>query len=664
MVRLESTAEEFTLLYKSRPLMRHTAAAPVVAVGRGEGRYSMSHGHFRIRDRVLAGAKTLRFRIRESSESGAIVDFPGVVRLVFDLQDGRLRLRFQETSPEVNRLWLTLCALPEEAIYGCGEQFSALQLRGRRVPLWCQEQGVGRGRDAITLYSNLRSGSGGAWHNTYFPMAIFLSSAGWYCCCDSPAFCEFDFRGRDRHVLGFWQVPAEIVFDCSDSPAELLDSLTGLVGRQPPMPEWADDGMWLGLQGGEGTVREKLATARQAGVEVAALWVQDWVGRRITSFGSQLMWNWRYDEGFYPDLPAFIEELHGHDVRFLGYINPFLAVERELYGVASDAGYCVKDREGRDFLVTVTDFPTALLDLTNPSARDWIKSIIKRNMIGIGLDGWMADYGEYLPPGAVLHSGEGWEQAHNTYPVLWARTNQEAVTEAGAAGRVTFFMRAGNIGTGRYAPAIWAGDQLVNWSRNDGLATVIPAGLSLGMQGIGQFHSDLGGFTTMAWIRRSKELFLRWAELAAFTPIMRTHEGNRPASNWQFDGDRETLAALARMTKVYRALKDCRRQAGREYRERGLPIMRHPYLHYPSDPVLHGQERQFMLGSDLMVAPVVRPRRRGRRVYLPDDGWIHLWSGGRRRGGWHREAAPIGAPPVYYREHSPFRSDFAAIAAL
>jgi alpha-glucosidase len=664
LIRIESTAEGFTVFYRGLPLLRHTAAAPAVAVGRGEGRYEMSHGHFHVRDRLLERRRAQEFRVLESSDQAAVVEFPGLIRLLFDLHQGRLRLRFQDAPAEANRLWLELCATRAEVVYGCGEQFSALQLRGKRVPVWCQEQGVGRSHDAITLYSSVRWGSGGAWHSTYFPMPVFLSTAGWYCFCDVLSYCEFDFRRGDRHALAFRQIPGQILFGRGESLAELVQDLSALIGRQPPMPDWADQGMWLGLQGGKRTVQRKLEAARSAGIEVAALWVQDWVGRRITSFGSQLMWNWRYDEGFYPDLPAYLEELHKERVRFLGYINPFLAIERPLYAEASAAGYCVKSPEGGDFMVVVTDFPTALLDLTNPAARDWIKRIIRENMIGIGLDGWMADYGEYLPPGAVLHSGEPWERVHNEYPVLWARANWEAVAEAGAQDRVTFFMRAGNVGTARYAPAIWAGDQLVSWSRHDGLPTVVPAALSLGLQGVGQFHSDLGGFTTMAWIKRSKELFLRWAELAAFTPIIRTHEGNRPRANWQFDSDRETLTFLARMTRVYRGLRDYRRQTYGDYRERGLPLMRHPLLGYPSDPVLPRLKDQFMLGPDLMVAPVMRPGKTRRRVYLPDDGWIHLWSGQHRLAGWQQEAAPLGTPPVYYRADSSFHNDFEALRRL
>jgi alpha-glucosidase len=661
MIRIQREPEGFCLSFKDRKLFSHSRSAPALSVGRGEGRYSSVRGHFRFKDGVGERICCGDFRVLEESAGRAVVAFSDLLRLEFTGEQGRLVCRILGLNPARNRLWLELHAEADEAIYGCGEQYSRLNLRGSKLPIWSQEQGVGRGLDPITLLAQMNSGSGGHWYSSYFPMALFLSSRNWYCYCDNPGYSEFDFRDKRRHRLSFWQIPEKLVFDVGASAPQLIDGLTDFLGRQPVLPEWTHEGMWLGVQGGADVIRQKLDRALEAGVHITALWVQDWVGRRLTSFGSQLMWNWRYDAEHYPDLPRLIEELHRMGIRFLGYINPFLAVERDLYREASGRGYCVKNGSGEDLMVTITDFPAAMIDLTNPAAREWINGIIRENMLGIGLDGWMADYGEYLPPGAVLHSGESWEQVHNSYPVLWARVNRDAVAQAGREKEVVFFMRAGYHGSTGLSPAFWAGDQLVSWSLNDGLATVIPAGISLGLQGAAHFHHDLGGFTTVAWVRRSKELFLRWAELSAFSLQMRSHEGNRPERNWQFDSDSETLEHLARMTRIFDGLKAYRRQALREYQDSGLAPIRHPYLHYESDLQLHKLKYQYLLGRDLLVAPVISPRRRSRHVYLPVESWIHLWSGKRYEPGWRRVPAALGQPPVFYREGSAFTEDFVAL---
>jgi len=664
MIHIQQQPEGFSLYFKGRKLISHSRRKPALSVGRGEGRYSSVRGHFRVKDRVRERILCREFQVLEESAGRAVVAFSNLARLEFTEESGRLVCRIAGLVPDHNRLWLELHAEADEAIYGCGEQYSRLNLRGSKLPIWSQEQGVGRGLDAITLLAEMRSGSGGRWYSSYFPMALFVSSRNWYCYCDNPGCSKFDFRDKARHRLAFWQIPERLVFDVGESAPQLIGSLTDFLDRQSVLPDWSHEGMWLGVQGGPEAIRKKLDRALQAGVHVTALWVQDWVGRRLTSFGSQLMWNWRYDEQRYPDLPRLIEELHGRGVRFLGYINPFLAVERDLYREASAKGFCVKNQAGEDLMVTITDFPAAMIDLTNPAAREWTKQVIRENMLGIGLDGWMADYGEYLPPGAMLASGESWEQVHNHYPVLWAQVNREAVAEAGRERDVVFFMRAGYHGSNSLSPAYWAGDQLVSWSRNDGLATVIPAGISLGLQGGAHFHSDLGGFTTVAWIRRSKELFLRWAELSAFSLQMRSHEGNRPERNWQFDSDSGTLDFLARMTRIFDGLKAYRLQALQEYQADGLAPIRHPYLHYENDPQLHKLKYQYLLGRDLLVAPVICPRRRSRRVYLPADSWIHLWSGKRCAPGWQRVPAALGQPPVFYREDSMFVQHFAVLREI
>jgi len=299
-----------------------------------------------------------------------------------------------------------------------------------------------------------------------------------------------------------------------------------------------------------------------------------------------------------------------------------------------------------------------MVDLWNPDAFEWIKAVIKRNMIGIGMAGWMADFGEYLPVDAVLHGGVDGLLAHNEYPVLWARANAEAVRESGKEGRICFFMRSGWAGSATHAQGFWAGDQLVNWSQDDGLPSVIPAGISAGISGMGNWHFDIGGYTTVAWIKRSRECFMRWAELAAFTPVMRTHEGNRPESNAQFYSDPALLSHFARMASAWTALAPYHQALADEYAETGLPPIRHPWIHYEKDSELRRLQYQYMYGRDMLIAPVSRPDRDLWEAWLPDDEWVHLWTSREFRGGAVTIDSPLGYPPVFYRVASPWAGLF------
>ena len=658
-VQFADTGDRFTLSFRHKLILDHSRRQPCLEVSRGSGRFRFIYGLFKIRGRTDRKQACRGYAVTENDESGILVMFEGGVKMRIREVDGRLHIGF-ETQGDWNRLTLRWVADPAEKVYGGGEQYSRLNLRGRRLPVWVQEPGLGRGRDLLTFLQEIRNGYGGSWYTTYFSQPTFVFTSGFFVHSESPAYTEGLFDGRDRHGLHVWEIPEKIVFDVRSNPAELMGSLTSYLGRQPRIPDWTWDGMWLGAQGGREETRRKLRVVRDAGVKVGGLWSQDWEGIRITSFGKQLMWDWSYDSGLYPDLPEYSEELKGEGIRFLGYINSFLAPEGDLYKEASEKGYCVKNDRGEDYMVTITTFPAAMLDLTNPECRSWIKKVIIRNMIGAGLSGWMADFGEYIPTDAVFHDGSDGLTYHNRYAAEWARVNREAVEEAGREDDVVFFMRAGYTGSTASASMFWNGDQLVNWSRHQGFPTVIPGTLSMGFTGAGYVHSDLGGYTTVYWLKRSRELLQRWAEQAAFTQTMRSHEGNRPQVGTQLFEDPEVLSHLAKFSSVFAALKPYHRALSEEYQETGVPPVRHPWIHYPAGEALHEarHQYQYMYGPDLFVAPVVKKGADIRDLHLPEDDWIHLWSGTAYPGGRHRVAAPVGEPAVFYRSGSDWRELF------
>lgn len=658
MIDLRQSADGFALLFNGLELLRHSPALPLLEQGLAKATYKAKHATYRIKDATLDWKKAGAFSIQGDSLAGYRIDFKDFGCLIILERDGRLHININSCQAGTNRLLLRLCAGPEERIFGCGEQYSHFNLRGKKVPLFTQEQGIGRGPNPVKWAADLVAGAGGNRFSTYFALPVFVSSALYSCYCRCRAWCGFDFRRRDRHELLFWEMPEEIVFDTAPDMASLSGRLARFSGLQPALPDWVYEGLILGAQGGTDTALRKLSSLRSGGAAVSALWIQDWEGRRLTSFGSQLFWNWQMDKELYPDLPATIKRLNHEGVRVLGYINPFLAIDGPLFREASAYGYLVRKADGSDYIIQTAGFPAALLDLSHPEAFAWIKSIIKRNLIGIGLAGWMADFGEYLPIDAVLHSGESGETAHNRYPALWAQASYEAVAEAGKLDEILFFNRSGHLDSARHVPAFWAGDQMVSWCHDDGLASIIPAALSLGVCGVGQWHADIGGYTTLAWVRRSRELLLRWIELSAFTPLMRSHEGNRPERNAQLWDNPETVSQSARFSRIYRTLAPYRRQVAAEYRGHGLPFMRPLFFYYQNSANDWNQKYSWLYGRDLLVAPVRRPRRFRHRLWLPDDRWVHIWSGRIFTGGWHTVAAPVGQPPVFFRADSEWRDLF------
>ncbi len=626
----------------------------------------MSRGSFRYKQRTWG-------RSRLVLESAVEVD--GGQSLIYKDKQGRAYefclkesadgadLSLVSPCPEgINRFWLSFEVGSGEHFYGCSETYSTLDLKGERVRIWVAEHQNTRRISGKIIREKLlgkrpkhvlKFGK----YESYYAQPTFVSSGRYFVHCDVDGYCEFDFTRDGRVGLYFQEAPA-VHLERAESFEALSEKLTTHLGRAQSLPAWAYEGAILAIQGGTEVVDAKLQAANQAGIPVVGVWSQDWCGCRRTGFGYQVMWNWEADLELYPELAAYIDKWKNQGIRFLGYINPFLALEKPLYQYATAQGYCVKDAKGEDYLVTITTFPAAMVDLTNPEAYAWFKGIIKDNMIGLGMGGWMADFGEYLPVDCVLHSGQDPQQLHNTWPALWAKLNHEAVAESGKADEIFYFMRAGHTASLKYAPVMWTGDQHVDWSVDDGLISTVPASLSLAMSGQGLTHSDVGGYTTIMHMRRSKELLLRWEEMNAFTPLLRFHEGNQPVNNVQYDADEELLAHLKHFAVIHVALapylKDCQRQLI----EHGTPVMRPLFYHY-DEPSAYTEKTEYLLGRDILVAPVYEEGASSRLVYLPKDVWVHAFTGevydlshaeGEEQ---HIDvAAPIGTPPVFIRQEA------------
>ena len=631
-----------------------------VVVGLGENRFTMSRGSFKYKQTFFNKRKLVQ-KSREKTEDGyrlTYVDEKAAETYLFTVKetDSRMEIAYVGNPKEnVNRYWLTFAMDPKEHIYGCGETYSEFDLKGQKVRIWVAEhQNTGRISKKIIkeklFGKHPQKTLAFDQYESYYAQPTFVSSDRYFVHCDVNAYSEFDFRQADRMTL-YFQEPPVIITDSGADFTEVSEKLTALLGRQQTIPEWLYDGVILGVQAGTDVVDVKMKRAKAAGVPVVGVWCQDWSGCRRTGFGYQVMWNWQWDQELYPGLDKKIAQWKEEGVRYLGYINPFMAIEKELYAYASKKGYCVKDSEGKDYLVTITTFPAAMIDFTNPEAYEWYKSLIKENMIGLGMGGWMADFGEYLPVDAVLYSGEDPAVIHNQWPAIWARLNQEAIAECGKEGEVFFFTRAGHTGTIRHSHMMWTGDQHVDWSVDDGLISVVPASLSLAMSGYGISHSDVGGYTTIMHMRRSKELLMRWEEMNVFSPLFRSHEGNQPVNNVQFDDDDELLKQLGRCGRMHVALKDYLMQCVAEETNHGTPVMRPLFYHYDEE-VAYTEKTEYLLGRDILVAPVYQEGATSRTCYLPKDQWIHLFTGREYTGGVVDVDAPMGYPPVFIRKDS------------
>ncbi|WP_083004945.1 alpha-glucosidase [Halomonas sp. GT] len=663
--------DQLRLSMGGEDLLVHTPESPAFFIGYGREKMEMYCGNFEIQD-YLESREALRHVTVTDGEAGVQLELrrhkDDELQLSFQLrslEDG-IKLDIQSAANDINRFWMRLAADEQEHVWGCGEQMSYFNLRGRHFPLWTSEPGVGRDKTTyVTWQSDVVNRAGGDYYNTNYPQPTFVSSRRYFCHIETYDYADFDFRQNTFHELQVWGVPATILLRSAPTFLALVEKISATFGRQPQLPDWVYNGVILGLKRGQAHAETMLTEALNQDMAVSALWCEDWTGVRETSFGTRLFWDWRWQPERYPHLDRLITELRERNVRFLGYVNPYLCVDGRLFSEAEAAGYLATDEQGSTALVDFGEFKCGVVDFTDEAACTWFKDvIIKREMLELGLSGWMADFGEYLPIDVQLSNGISAKQEHNRWPVRWAQINAEAIAESGLTNETTFFMRAGYSGVQAYCPLLWAGDQSVDFSRHDGLGTVICAALSSGLMGNAFHHSDIGGYTSLFGNTRNAELHMRWAEMAAFTSVMRTHESNRPTENIQWFDDAEVAAHLARMSRIYVSLSPYLKQLGSEGSALGIPVQRAMFLHFESDLECYDIQDQYLLGPDLLVAPVHQAGHLDWSVYLPQGvEWVHLWSGKHYAGGQHvLVPAPFGKPPVFYRSDSDWLALFAALA--
>ncbi|MBD3253734.1 MAG: alpha-glucosidase [Candidatus Lokiarchaeota archaeon] len=636
MLKVELIDQGFKIFYGKLLFFHYTHSNPCFKIGSGTGKFRRRVGHFKIRENNPNEFLLDKFEFIDLSPERIIIVFSNSnlqLEITFKIIDSRLEIFPQVyNNKSINRFWLLISALPDERIYGGGAHFSKLNLRGVKIRLWTEE----------FLYS------------TYYPQTSFISSSNYFCHIETTSYSEFNFEEDLFHELYIWNVPEKIVIAKYESILSVVSNLTKYIGKQPEFPDWVYNGVILGIQGGKDVVEKKLQKTKKVNMKVSAVWCQDWQGYRITNFGKNLFWNWKYDEDLYPGLPSYCKALENRDIKFLGYMNPFLALDGNLFKEAAEKGYCVKEKNGNAYEIDVDELNAGLIDLTNPDAVEWYKKLMKKNLIDMGLSGWMHDYGEYLPTDAVLYSGVDAKIYHNQYAIDWAKIVYEVLKENNLLNQILIFNRAGYSHASKYIMLYWPGDQIVDWTKENGMAADIPIGITLGLSGIGYYHYDIGGFITMGPYKRTKEIFMRWAEMAAFTMAMRTHEGVKPDVNWQFDSDQETLEHFAKMIDIHVKLKPYLTELSNQYQKEGIPPIRACFLHYEGDPELYDLKYQYLFGRDLLVAPVFEPKRSQWNIYLPDDEWIHIWTEKSYKRGWCRLNAPIGQPPIFYRKGSEF----------
>lgn len=614
-------------------LLRGTSGAQAyaqAAVRNARARHEMQFGSWKITDGNQAWIEANDFAwdsVATGLSKGSYRNAAGdvVVSVEARATEGALELKFAAKDPAMNRLSLAFACAETDHFLGFGAQADGVDHRGHTVALWTSEPGIGK-RMVDDEYPE-------AWmlegtrHASSYGMPTFLSNRGFIAVAQTDARSVFELCSVNSTSwrVEAWSNSFTLWLFHGDSPAQALTRATaGVLGRQikPPPVAFAP---WNDAIFGPAEVRRFAKYLRDNDVPSSAIWTEDFRGGRENAQGYRLKEEWDLDRTLYPDAEVIARELASAGIDWQAYFNTFIVENERIFSEASAGNHFVKNEKGAPYLFDgVTFKPTGLADLSRPETREWVRGYL-RQALDVGFKGWMADFAEWLPHDAVLASGENPLEAHNRYPTEWVKLNAEVMKERDPNGeRLLFFSRAGWFGANRYAPVVWAGDQRTDFQRDDGMFTVVPMGINLGLAGVSTYGHDIAGYQSGTNPNSTKELFFRWTSLGALSPVMRTHHGIDPRDNWNLEKDAETLAHYRRWAKFHIQLFPFFDGLSREAEETGLPIMRGLFLEAPQDPATWTIADEYVLGRSLLVAPVVDQGVTQRAVHVPTGAWVAL----------------------------------------
>ncbi len=444
------------------------------------------------------------------------------------------------------------------------------------------------------------------------------------------------------------------------SPKNVLADYANLTGKTPLPPIWAlgnQQSRWSYFP--ESRVREIAEGFRSRKIPLDVLYLD------IDYMDEYRVFTW--DKKRFPDPPKLVSDLKKNGINTVIIIDPGIKVDNN-YGVYKDGqskGIFVKNPDGTELNRDVWPKASAFPDFTDPKARDWFGAQFKGH-IDEGVAGFWTDMNE---PGVFVterterpeithhpektfpydtpHNGDGLagthRRYHNVYGMQMARSTFEGMKKLARDKRPFVLTRAGFAGVQRYS-AVWTGDNYASW---DHLAMSIPMLTNLSVSGVPFVGGDVGGFNE----RPSGELFARWMQAAALTPFFRSHSvgwaGNKEP--WEF-GDEITVINRATVELRYKFLPYLY-TLFKEHENTGAPIMRPLWYEFPADKKTYLVSDQYMVGRDILVAPVVKEGMRTRGIYLPLGAeWIDWWTGEKLPSGQvHYLQTPLDRLPIFVR---------------
>lgn len=540
-----------------------------------------------------------------------------------------------------------------ETYYGFGEKaFAEMSRNGKFIVNWNTDTfaytvGTDPIYQSIPFFYGLRDGKAyGLFLNNTFRTFFDMGKT-------SPERLTFGSNGGELDYYVFTGGKGR-------TPKKVLEDYANLTGRMPMPPIWAlgnQQSRWSYFP--EKRVREIADGFRKNKIPADVIYLD------IDYMDDYRVFTWNKER--FPNPKKLVADLSADGFRTVLIIDPGIKVDDkyEVYKDGRRAGIFVKNPDGSELNRDVWPKASAFPDFTDPKAREWFGSQYKAHLEE-GVAGFWNDMNE---PGVFMtersakpeifhhpektfpydtpHAGDGLPDTHrryhNVYGMQMARSSFEGLKKLAPDKRPFVLTRAGFAGIQRYS-AVWTGDNYAGWEH---LALSIPMLANMSVSGVPFVGADVGGFQDMP----SGELYARWLQAAALTPFLRSH-----SVGWV--GNKEPWAFGDEFTKINRETVELRYQflpylytLFREHERTGAPVMRPLWFEFPNDKQTYLVSDQYMVGGDVLVAPVVKEGMRTRGIYLPVGAeWVDWWTGEKFESGkTHYPKTPLDLLPIYVR---------------
>ncbi|WP_314223228.1 alpha-xylosidase [Streptomyces zaehneri] len=481
------------------------------------------------------------------------------------------------------------------SVYGLGERFGPLVKNGQVVDIWNADGGT-------------------ATEQAYKNVPFYLTDAGYGVFVDHPGKVSFEVGSEAVSRVQFSAETQELTYYVihGPTPKDILRKYTALTGRPALPPAWSF-GLWLSTSFTT-SYDEETVTSFIEGMREREL--------PLSVFHFDCFWmrefhwcDFRWDPRVFPDPEGMLARLKAKGLHVSVWINPYIAQRSPLFAEGRALGHLLRRPDGSVWQWDLWQPGMALVDFTSPAARDWYAAKLEA-LLAQGVDCFKTDFGERVPVDVTWSDGSDPERMHNHYTYLYNRTVFDVLRKHRGEGEAVVFARSATTGSQQF-PVHWGGDCEATY---ESMAESLRGGLSLGLSGFGFWSHDIGGFEGTP----TPALFKRWLAFGLLSSHSRLHGSSSYRVPWLFD--EESVDVARHFTRLKLRLMPYLYEAARVAHEEGTPMMRAMVLEFPADPGCAHLERQYMLGPDLLVAPVFSDAG-DVTYYVPEGTWTHYLTG-------------------------------------